>query len=70
MIELLEKMLADARKGLITEIYAVLRWSDGEYDDAYDCADIQLMLSEVQQLALRTRIRAAREKEPPGGGTH
>lgn len=58
LVEMLCDLLASARHGEITEAYAVVRFRDGEYDDEYVCEDLQLLLSEVQQLALRARIQS------------
>lgn len=63
LVELIEGLLRDVRAGLVTEIYMVCRDEEGDYFDAYDCDDLQLLLSEVQQLALRARIEDGRSQE-------
>lgn len=63
MVEMLEGLLLAARRGEITDIYFVCRDTEGDYFDGYDADDLQLLLSEVQQLALRARIEDGRSQE-------
>lgn len=67
---LLSDLLALAQRGEIVELYAVTLDINGEYDDAYESNDIQLLISEVQQLALRARILAGKIEDRSTGRPH
>jgi hypothetical protein len=70
LIALLSDLLAQAQHGEIVELYAVTLDINGNYDDAYESNDIQLLISEVQQLALRTRILAEKIEDRSTGRHH
>lgn len=70
LVELLSDLLAQAQHGEIVELYAVTLDINGNYDDAYESNDIQLLISEVQQLALRTRIMAGKIEDRSTGRHH
>lgn len=70
LVELLSDLLALAQRGEIVELYAVTLDINGNYDDAYESNDIQLLISEVQQLALRTRILAGKIEDRSTGRHH
>lgn len=70
LIALLGDLLALAQRGEIVELYAVTLDINGNYDDAYESNDIQLLISEVQQLALRTRIMAGKIEDRSTGRHH
>jgi len=70
LIALLGDLLAQAQHGEIVELYAVTLDINGNYDDAYESNDIQLLISEVQQLALRTRILAGKIEDRSTGRHH
>lgn len=70
LIALLSDLLARAQRGEIVELYAVTLDDDGDYDDAYESNDIQLLISEVQQLALRARILAGKIEDRSTGRHH
>jgi len=70
LVELLSDLLAQAQRGEIVELYAVTLDINGNYDDAYESNDIQLLISEVQQLALRTRIMAGKIEDRSTGRHH
>ena len=70
LIALLSDLLAQAQRGEIVELYTVTLDINGEYDDAYESNDIQLLISEVQQLALRTRILAGKIEDRSTGRHH
>lgn len=70
LVALLEYLLVEARRGNLRELYAVWLDADGDYDDAFESEDIQLLLSEVQQLALRARILAGKIEERYSGRRH
>lgn len=70
LIALLSDLLAQAQRGEIVELYTVTLDINGEYDDAYESNDIQLLISEVQQLALRARILAGKIEDRSTGRHH
>lgn len=62
VVELLEGLLAEARSGTLTDLFAVYRYGDGGYDACYDTGDLEDLLVQVGTEAIAARGALYRDR--------